>query len=396
MKLKTVFALMLLLPLYTMAQSVKEEAYAVFKDRTLTFYYGSNKPQGAYDVERTYDYEFSQVKNIKEWYQKWDLYTVVFDESFKKYRPKSCKSWFKDCAELKSIIGMKEYLNTENVTDMEDMFSNCQRLTSLDVSGLNTQNVTNMSNMFRDCKHITNLDISGFNTQKVTNMSNMFLGCKNLTSLDVSRFNTEKVTDMSDMFRDCQLLTSLDVKGFNTQNVTNMSNMFCNCKKLTSVNVSGFNTQNVTNMSGMFKDCSSITSIDVSGFNTEKVTDMSYMFLNCSLITSLDVSKFKTEKVTDMSYMFSACPLITSLDLSGFNTGKVAFMSCMFNGSKNLKTIYIGQGWKINKKTDGLEMFKDCINLIGGQGTKYDESKIDTQYAQIDGGKELPGYFTKK
>ena len=71
-------------------------------------------------------------------------------------------------------------------------------------------------------------------------------------------------------------------------------------------------------------------------------------------------------------------------------------MSCMFNGSKNLKTIYIGQGWKISKKTDGLEMFKDCINLTGGQGTKYDESKIDTQYARIDGGKGLPGYFTKK
>ena len=366
---KTSILLILLLFLCIDAFSQKV-AYAVLKDSTLTFYYDDKKPKGAYDVERTYDYEYSEIKNIKEWYKERDIFKVVFDESFNNYRPKSCKSWFKDCTELKRIIGMKEYLNTENVTDMEDMFSGCKKLTNLDVSGFNTQKVTNMSNMFRDCLYLTSLDVSGFNTQNVTNMSNMFLGCKNLTSLDVSRFDTEKVTDMSDMFSDCQLLTSLDVKGFNTQNVKNMSNMFCNCKNLTSINVSGFNTQNVTDMSCMFKDCSLITSLDVSGFNTGKVTDM--------------------------TYMFSACPLITSLDLSGFNTGKVVFLSCMFNGSENLKTIYIGQGWKICKKTDGLEMFKNCNNLIGGQGTKYDENHTDVEYAHIDGGESNPGYFTKK
>ena len=31
--------------------NINPEAYAIFKDSTLTFYYGKGKPKGAYDVE---------------------------------------------------------------------------------------------------------------------------------------------------------------------------------------------------------------------------------------------------------------------------------------------------------------------------------------------------------
>jgi hypothetical protein len=41
-------------------------------------------------------------------------------------------------------------------------------------------------------------------------------------------------------------------------------------------------------------------------------------------------------------------------------------------------------------------MFRNCPNLVGGQGTKYDESHTDATYAHIDGGESNPGYLTKK
>ena len=43
---------------------------------------------------------------------------------------------------------------------------------------------------------------------------------------------------------------------------------------------------------------------------------------------------------------------------------------------------------------NSLAMFADCSNLIGGQGTKYDSSKINHEYAHIDDREYNPGYFT--
>ena len=73
-------------------------------------------------------------------------------------------------------------LDTSSITSMNDMFSSCSYLTSLNLSNFNTQNVTNMNSMFNYCKSLTSLDLSNFNTQNVTNMGYMFSGCYALTS----------------------------------------------------------------------------------------------------------------------------------------------------------------------------------------------------------------------
>ncbi len=254
MKLKLLLFLMLLLPMSSMAQTV---AYAVLKDSTLTFYYGNNKPTGAYDVENLIKDRFVCKKE-------WDsvcnqIYTVVFDQSFKEYRPKSCSRWFDGCKNLTSIKGIKENLNTSEVTDMNGMFLLCENLTSLDVSGFNTGKVTDMSWMFYGCNNLTSLDVSGFKTENVTDMWGMFNWCENLTSLDVSGFNTEKVTDMRFMFSGCFNLTSLDVSGFNTENVNYMNGMFAGCESLKTIYVGdGWNTSNVTESVYMFNSCPNI------------------------------------------------------------------------------------------------------------------------------------------
>ena len=228
--------------------------------------------------------------------------------------------------------------NTNNVTNMERMFSGCSSLTSLDLSSFNTSNVTDMSYMFIICSSLISLDLSSLNTSNVTDMSYMFVQCEVLTSLDLSSFNTSNVTDMSYMFLNCSSLISLDLSSFNTSNVTDMSSMFSNCSSLTSLDLSNFNTSNVTDMSYMFYLSSSLTSLKLSSFNTSNVTDMSYMFAQCEVLTSLDLSNFNTSNVTDMSYMFERCSSLTSLDLSGFNTSKVTNMDYMFLWCSSLTT----------------------------------------------------------
>ena len=169
------------------------------------------------------------------------------------------------------------------VTDMNQMFSNCNYLTTLDVSNFNTSNVTNMRSMFYTCNILKTLDVSNFNTSKVTNMRSMFHGCSNLTTLDLSNFNTSNVTDMSYMFNNCKKLTTLDLSNFNTSNVTDMYSMFYYCSNLTTLDVSNFNTIKVTSMSNMFYVCNSLTTVKV---------------INCDESTK---NKILTQLQTDLS-----------------------------------------------------------------------------------------------
>ena len=109
----------------------------------------------------------------------------MFDASFAKARPMSCYHWFYECKKLKQIEGI-EYLNTEEVTNMEGMFTNCQALTSLDVTNFNTEKVTTMKNMFADCQALTSLDLTNFNTAIVEAMFTMFNDCSALTTIYAS------------------------------------------------------------------------------------------------------------------------------------------------------------------------------------------------------------------
>ena len=313
---------------------------------------------------------------------------IVFDKSFGTYTPTSLYSFFQDLKKLETITGL-EYLSTEKVTDMNGMFYNCLKLTSLDVTHFNTAKVTDMMSMFSNCSSLTSLDVTHFNTAKVTNMRSMFSSCSSLTSLDVTHFNTANVTDMSSMFSSCSSLASLDVTHFNTANVTNMSHMFYHCSSLTSLDVAHFNTAKVTNMRFMFSSCSSLISLDVTHFNTANVTYMNNMFSGCSSLTSLDVTNFNTAKVTDMSYMFSSCVALTSLYLTNFNTEKVTNMLRMFSDCRALTTIYASSKFVTTQVSGSRYMFFNCKKLKGEEEwTNY--KATDKTYAKIEG-----GYFSR-
>ena len=124
---------------------------------------------------------------------------VVFDASFRDFRPTTTAAWFCHYRALKQIEGL-EYLNTSEVKDMSSMFWGCSTLTSLDLKNFNTKNVTDMSSMFCDCVALKSIDLKNFNTKNVTDMGGMFLDCPALKSIDLKNFNTQNVTKMDRMF----------------------------------------------------------------------------------------------------------------------------------------------------------------------------------------------------
>ncbi len=253
-------------------------------------------------------------------------------------------------------------VNVSGITSTAKMFYYCDKLTSIDLSGLDTSNVTDMSRMFSLCSCLTSVDLSGLNTSNVTDMSRMFSLCSCLTSIDLSEFDTSNVKSMAGMFSDCHQLTSLDLSGFDTSNVTDMNFMFGCCWSLKSVNLSSFDTSNVTNMYYMFTECESLSKLDVSNFDTSNVVNIARMFDNCGKLEEIDVSGFDTSKVTNMSGMFNCCKALTSIDVSGFDTSNVTDMSYMFLYCTGLTSLDV-RSFDTSSLTTAAGMLYGCSGL---------------------------------
>ena len=233
----TTFMIAIMIMLFSLpANAEGTVGYAQWDEdsKTLTFYGEGSISGDAYELNTGYKTPGWNSTTIKG-----SVTKVVFDESFKDVRPTSCYQWFRLFSKLKTIEGI-ENLNTEEVTNMGDMFNSCKGLENLDLSSFNTAKVTDMGYMFSGSYGLTSLDLSSFNTAKVENMSCMFSGCYGLASLDLSSFNTAEVTDMRGMFGECSGLTSLDLSSFNTAKVTNMNKMFSDCSSLNKIYVSNY------------------------------------------------------------------------------------------------------------------------------------------------------------
>ena len=75
--------------------------------------------------------------------------------------------------------------------------------------------------------------VSNWNINNVTNLSDMFSNCESLQSLpDISIWNTSKVNDISFIFYGCKLVNKLpDISKWNTSNITDKYKFFSNTVK---------------------------------------------------------------------------------------------------------------------------------------------------------------------
>ena len=207
-----------------------------------------------------------------------------------KMKPTSTAYWFFGTINLS--YGDFTNLDTSNVTDMEEMFSNDDGGIfngSYKLKGLDTWNVskvTNMNSMFSgtgagatDAFDIGNL--SNWDVSNVTDMNYMFgaagFNATTWTIGDLSKWDTSSVTDMGYMF---------DQAGHNstTWNIGDLSN---------------WDVSKVTNMANMFADAGTNLKtfyLDLSNWNISKATNISNMFSN----TAKNATKWtvKIPKVT--------------------------------------------------------------------------------------------------
>lgn len=198
--------------------------------------------------------------------------------------------------------------------------------------------------------------------------------------VNINKLNTSAVTDMESMFSDMPL-RSLDLSTLDTRNVESMNSMFFACENLSSLDLSNFNTSKVLDMGYMFYGCTSLQSLVLTSFDTSKVQTMYGMFEDCSSITSIDISSFSSAGLED--------------DGEGHNADAI---DCMFTGCSSLTTIYASDNFDITYDSSYTyvsdDIFTDCVQLVGGNGTRYDENHVGAEYARIDAA-GTPGYFTR-
>lgn len=294
-------------------------------------------------------------------------------------------------------------------TDTSGWFLGMTNAQYADVSNLDASQTKAMMAMFYGCESLTSLDLSTFDTSKVENASLMLSGCSSLKDLDVSGWNLANMehawwdwySGASSYIRNVE---TINLSNVDTSGMTSTANMFDSMEKVTSLDLSSFDTSNVEDMSFMFSGCGTITEIDVSMLNTHKVTSMYGMFQSCLALTDINMSayeiepdvfvqRFVTTNVEDMQRMFSGCQSLEHLYLCAFDTSKVEDMSMMFYVCTALQRVYVNADtWTMESLLYSYDMFYQCTNIIGQNGTQFDANHIDAEYAVIDT-EQTPGYL---
>ena len=252
------------------------------------------------------------------------------------------------------------------------MFSLCESLEELNLSGWDVSNVKGFDHMFEGCSSLVTLDLSSWDVSNAVYAYRMFKGCSSLSSLNVAGWNTSSMKDAYAMFAGCSTLPTVDVSGWNVSGVRDMRSMFEGCTSLAGLNVSKWDTSKVEDMCSMFRYCAALKTLDISGWDTSSVTDMSGMFYRCVALDALDVSGWDTSKVTDLSFMFRGCISLDALDVSGWDTSSVTDMNALFMQCRSLKQLDVSH-WDTSKvksdkpsahDTEGASEFNAGMNLM--------------------------------
>ena len=204
---------------------------------------------------------------------------------------------FRGCISLKSVLNFI-IRKDHPVKDVQGMFSGCDRLAALDVSGFQAENVENYTEMFYGCRSLKTLNVSDWKMGKAKSMKGMFLRCEGLESLDVSKWDVSSCTDFAEMFRECHKLRGVQFTSWDTSKATAMGGMFQSCGATTVWAEGGHRD------AGGFVAYVIPLNLDLSMFDLSNVETTAKMFAYAKARLTIGEKMRKTVKCRNMSGMF--------------------------------------------------------------------------------------------
>ena len=242
------------------------------------------------------------------------------------------------------------------------------------------------------------------NNNKQLDMAHMFLGCNSMTSANINiSDDSTHITSLSSVFQGCRDLVSvvLPTNPATTRgSLEEIQRLFENCTDLTgTIDLSGIAFDNVMGADHMFNGCENITKVKFpADMNTPVIQDIHYMFTDCRALTEIEnLDRLTTTNVQLFTGVFARCTSVTELDCSGFDTTNATTVSGLFQQCSNCTTIYASEKL-INRPgiTVTQNVFSDCRNLVGGNGTAWTSADWnDADKLWIDGYQNTAGLLTK-
>lgn len=175
-------------------------------------------------------FNVEKAENLRAmFYECTSLKSITGIEKFKTSAAEEIDCMFQNCSALESLDLSK--FDTKNVTNMGAMFAGCKKLKTITgIDKFNTEKVktkqtqqTNQDDaagfdkIFSGCESLEELDLSGWKTSNANYMVGLFDGCKNLKTLNLGttdNFATKQAVTgqkVENMFRNCNNLQKLTV-----------------------------------------------------------------------------------------------------------------------------------------------------------------------------------------
>ncbi len=248
------------------------------------------------------------------------LQSVIWPErSFNMY-----KSAFQGCTSLQSVD--LTYLNNSNANYAirQSCFGGCTSLTSV-IIGTNVKAIDAWA--FSNCQSLSSINLSGIET-----ISSSFDGCSSLTSIDLSSC----ITIGSEAFNRCTSLTSIDLSSCTSIG----KEAFKNCTSLTTITLGS----NITLGSYVFAGCTSLTTINNTHYITQmgSTNDYGPFNNNDTPFSSLVINNPNFSGVTTTgTYAFKGLSGLTGTLILGTITN-MRSDSQLFKGCSGLTKIVIG------------------------------------------------------
>ena len=350
------------------------------------------------------------------------LKSITFGPGFTVLLVTNMNEAFSNCYKLTGLD--LKYFNTVTLEQAHYLFSNCREMTRLDIRGLKTHSCFDISFMFagcyelselnipndldlsccgsltyvfQNCKKLETLDMKNWKTDSVSNMAYVFQGCTSLKTVRMDNINTCSVTSMAYMFAGCTSLESIDLSFLDLSSVQNMEHMFNGCSELKTVDMHGLNTVQLKSLAATFYNCKKLESVDMSGMDTHRIKNMGSTFYYCNALTEISGLKdFDTANLTSLEQTFRGCQALTILDLSSWYIPKLVNMNLTFCDCTNLEKIYVSVRWHFNNPNSNSQTFSSCSSLEGQDGTTYNWTRSGSDYAVIDDAAiGVSGYFSK-
>ena len=260
-----------------------------------------------------FQYMFSYCKSL----------TSINLSNFSFVKAKNLNGMFLYCTSLENLILPKNEITT-NVENISFMFSGCNKLEIIDLSGISLINIKDISYIFYNCTNLENIIFSNDESiNKIEQISYAFSNCYKLKSIDLSKFNINLVTNLEYMFDSCSSLETIKLPEQKINNVENFFHFFNNCSKLKIIDLTNISFLKATNIGFMLANC--IDLLEIKFDQNEKVANINNMngtFANCSSINSIDISHIYINNNAILDSLFFNCPSLKEINISNIDTTK--------------------------------------------------------------------------